>query len=189
MDSFFPVVEEIEEHVTAVESVVYSEDSPASTITHIPLAPARPLRAISTGEKLALSASFVDEKHVSARDVASVKTTKTQFSPPRLTCGLMLWRLRRGISRFINFSTKSKPRTVEPSYSRASFDLRRMARTRQLITSVARVLASKPEVIAAIRKRLLTSDGSAAGDDAEVAVYFGDVQGKTGKDWSISRMN
>jgi len=43
--------------------------------------------------------------------------------------------------------------------------------------SMTRVLATKPEVIAAIRKRLLASDGPAASDDVEVAIfYFGDVQ-------------
>jgi len=38
------------------------------------------------------------------------------------------------------------------------------------------VLATKPEVVAAIRKRLLASDGPTASDDVEVAIYFGDVQ-------------
>jgi magnesium transporter len=67
---------------------------------------------------------------------------------------------------------------VKPSFTRASFDLHRMARTRHLATSVARVLATKPEVVAGIRKRLLVSDGPDASDDAEVAIYFGDVQGE-----------
>ncbi len=66
----------------------------------------------------------------------------------------------------------------KPSFTRASFDLHRMARTRHLATSVARVLATKPEVIAGIRKRLLALDGPDASDDAEVAIYLGDVQGE-----------
>jgi hypothetical protein len=43
---------------------------------------------------------------------------------------------------------------------------------------MARVLATKPEVIVGIRKRLLVSDGPDASDDAEVGIYFGDVQGE-----------
>jgi magnesium transporter len=54
-----------------------------------------------------------------------------------------------------------------------------MARTRRLATSVSRVLATKPEVVAGICKRLLASDGPASSDDAEVAIYFGDIQGET----------
>ncbi len=53
-----------------------------------------------------------------------------------------------------------------------------MARTRHLATSVARVLATKPEVVARIRKRLLASDGPDTSDDGEVATYIGDVQGE-----------
>jgi magnesium transporter len=194
VDSFFPLVEEIEEHVTAIESVVHNEDNPASTITPIPPANTRASRILPAGEtippanawvpppgeKVVTTTSFVNEKHAISKDVASVKTAKAQFSLPRLTCGLMLRRWRRAISRFVNFCMGNKPRSskVKPSFTRASFDLHRMARTRHLATSVARVLATKPEVVAGIRKRLLASDGPDASDDAEVAIYFGDVQGE-----------
>jgi magnesium transporter len=193
VDSFFPLVEEIEEHVTAIESVVHNEDNPASTITPIPLANTRASRILPAGEtvppanawalpaeeKVVTATSFVDEKHAISEDVASVKTVKTQFSLPRMTCGLMLRRWWRAISRFVNFCVRNKPRSkVKPSFTRASFGLHRMARTRHLATSVARVLATKPEVVAGIRKRLLASDGSDNSDDAEVAIYFGDVQGE-----------
>ena len=190
VDSFFPLLKEIEEHVMAIESVVHNEDNPASTITPIPPANTWALRILSARktvppanswarEKVVTATSFVDEKHAIPEDVASVKTVKTQFSLPTLTCGLMLRRWRRAISRFVNYCMRNKSRSkVNPSFSRASFDLHRMARTRHLATSVARVLATKPEVVAGIRKRLLASDGPDASDDAEVAIYFGDVQGE-----------
>ncbi len=171
VDSFFPLVEEIEEHIVAIESVVHDEDNPASTITPISPANTRPLRILPAGEKVVTVTSFVDEKHALSRDVASVKTAMTQFSLPKQTCGLILRRWRRTISHFVNFCM---PRKLYPSFTRASFNLHRMARTRHLATSLARVLATKPEVVARIRKRLLAS----ASDDAEVDIYFGDVQGK-----------
>jgi magnesium transporter len=189
-------VNEIEEHVAAIESVVHNEDNPASTITSIPPAKTRALRilpaaetvppanswaqpALRAGEKVVTATSFVDEKHTFSKDVASVKTAKTHFSLPRLTCGLMLRRWWRAISRFVNLCMRNKPHSkVQPSFFRASFDLHRMARTRHLATSVARVLATKPEVVAGIRKRLLASDDPDTSDDAEVAIYFGDVQGE-----------
>ncbi|KAF8506661.1 hypothetical protein F5888DRAFT_1644324 [Russula emetica] len=190
VDSFFPLVEEIEGHVKAIESVIHNEDNPASTITPVPRANTRALRilpagetiplanawALPAGEKVVTPTSFADEKHAFSKDVASVKTAKTQFSLPRLTCGLMLRRWWRAISRFV-FCMRNKPRSkVKSNLTRASFDLHRMARTRHLATSVARVLGTKPEVVAGIRKRLLASDGPDASDDAEVAIYFGDVQ-------------
>jgi magnesium transporter len=199
VDSFFPLVKEIQELVMAVESVVYNEDNPASTHPTIPLANTRALRippagrvippasawtlqALPSGEKVLSTAVFVDEKHA---DVVSVKTATTQFSLPKLTCGLMLQRWWRSISRFVSFCMRNKPRKFKKRFTQASFDLRGMARTRQLATSVARVLATKPEVVAGIRKRLLASDGLDVNDDVEVAMYFGDVQGEAAKYWSM----
>lgn len=187
----------------AIESVVHNEDNPASTMSPTPLANTRTLRvlpageanawavrALPVGEKVAPATSFVDEKHALSRDVASVKTSMTQFSLPRLTCGLMLRRCRRAVSRFFaSFCMRNKPRKAKPSVTHASFDLHRMARTRRLATSVARVLATKPEVVAGIRKRLLAPDGADSSEDAEVAIYFGDVQGEAAKYRSVERVS
>lgn len=182
VDSFFPFVEEIEKEVIAIESVVYNEDSPGSTVTvpSVSLGRARASRLLTSEDKALPSNSLADEKQLFFRDVASIRTAKTQFSLPRLTFGLMLRRMRRAFLRFVGLfkPSRSKPRSVEPSFSRAYFDLRRMARTRRLVTTVARVLATKPEVVAGIRKRLMTGDRLVAGDDAEVGIYFGDVQGQ-----------
>jgi magnesium transporter len=174
-------VEEIEEHVAAIESIVYDENSPASTIPSTPFEFARALKGLPAEEKA--SSTSADEKQLSVRDVASVKTAKTQFSLPRLTFGLMWRRVRRAFFHFIGLCLRRKSRNVniKPSVTRASIGLHRMARARRLVTSVARVLATKPEVVAGIRKRLLVLDGLAVSDDAEVAIYFGDVQGQLKK--------
>lgn len=61
--------------------------------------------------------------------------------------------------------------------------LRQMARTRRLVTSLGRLLASKSEVVAQIKKRLLktgTLDPSVNAEELEVAMYMGDIQGKFG---------
>jgi magnesium transporter len=59
--------------------------------------------------------------------------------------------------------------------------LRRLARTRRLVTSLTRLLATKSEVVVQIRKRLLTSNSGGNGlrkrEDVDVAIYLGDVQG------------
>lgn len=188
VDSFFPLVEEIGEQVAAIESLVYNEDSPASTITAMPSVESRSLQAPPVTEKVAPSTTIVNEKPVFTRDVASVKTAKTQFSLPRLTCGLMWRRLRRSFVQLISSCMRNKPRRVKPSFTSTALGLHRMARTRRLATSVARVLATKPEVVAGIRKRLLASHGPATSDDAEVAIYFGDVQGETAENQRVWRM-
>ena len=188
VDSFFPLVEEIGEHVAAIESLVYNEDSPASTITAMPSVESRSLQATPVTEKVAPSITNVDEKHVFARDVASVKTAKTQFSLPRLTFGLMWRRLRRAFAQLISSCMRNKPRKVKPSFTRTALGLHRMARTRRLATSVARVLATKPEVVAGIRKRLLASHDPVTSEDAEVAIYFGDVQGETAENQRVYLM-
>jgi magnesium transporter len=194
VDSFFPLVKEIEEHAIAIESVVHNEDNPASTTTPIPPTNPQTSRILPAGktiplnnalapralpaEKVVTAFSAIDEKHAFSKDVASIKTATTHFSLPRLTCGLILRRWGRAISRFFRFCMRNKPRQVESGFTRrGSFDLHLMARTRHLATSVARVLATKPEVVAGIRKRLLASDPDAS-DDAEVAIYIGDVQGE-----------
>lgn len=67
-------------------------------------------------------------------------------------------------------------RGVSPRYAL----LIRMARTRKLVTALTRLLASKNEVVTAIRKRLIGSGSVKEGkmeENAEVAMYLGDVQG------------
>jgi len=57
-----------------------------------------------------------------------------------------------------------------------------MARARRLVTSLSRLLATKSEVVAQLRKRLMSTQSgpsslsSGAGDGMEVAIYLGDVQ-------------
>jgi magnesium transporter len=178
VDSFFPFVEEIGKEVMLIESVVYNEDSPGSIVTvpSISSARARASRLLTSEEKAVPPNSVTDDKHPFFRDVVSIETTKTQFSLSRLTFCLML---RRSFFYFFGFFKPSRIKScnVKPSVSHASSDLRRIARTRQLVTSLVRVLATKPEVVAGIRKRLMTADHLIAGDDAEVGMYFGDIQG------------
>ncbi|KIK28576.1 hypothetical protein PISMIDRAFT_38407, partial [Pisolithus microcarpus 441] len=54
--------------------------------------------------------------------------------------------------------------------------LRRIARTRRLVTSLTRLLASKSEVVSRISKRYLNGTAVVQSDDVEIAMYMGDVQ-------------
>ena len=167
-------MEEIGKEVTIIESVVYNEDSPGSIVTVPSISLARASRLYNSEEKPEKVLSL-DEK---LRDVASIRTTKTQFSLPQSTFGLTL---RRALFCFIGLFKPSRRKlhhVKKLNVNSASSDLRRIARTRRLVTSLVRALATKPEVVAGIHKRLTTADRLIAGDDVEVGMYFGDIQGR-----------
>lgn len=108
-------------------------------------------------------------------------SVRTRFSLPRPTLLLFFRRLKRALTsiRISVTVTVEHTTAANPTY----ITLRRMARTRRLVTSLARLLATKSEVVAQIRKRLLSSNPSGLGngagkdDDTEVAIHMGDVQG------------
>lgn len=60
-------------------------------------------------------------------------------------------------------------------------NVHRMARARRLVTSLTRFLHMKSEVVAQIKKRLLKTGefglGNGTGDDQDVFMYMGDIQG------------
>ena len=86
------------------------------------------------------------------------------------------WKRMRRIWR-----SKEKERAVSAS----STTLLRMAATRRIVTSLGRLLASKGDVIAQIRKRMRMASPEAASAglgpgeiDGEIAIYMGDIQGE-----------
>ena len=61
--------------------------------------------------------------------------------------------------------------------------LRRMVRTRKLVTALGRLLGTKSDVVTQIRKRLMRSALEEHTSEAlEVAIYMGDVQGQRLRD-------
>lgn len=181
-------MEEVEKEVIEVEDLVFSggfdrpqptKIEPQSSITKLPpkLDQAEVEEKHNPTEKLV---NYVGEKYHPSHNI---DTVKTRFSLPRPTITLFFRRLKRTMSSFsASISvTVEVQRTADNS---TATTLRRMARTRRLVTSLTRLLATKSEVVAQIRKRLLTSNHSGLGngagkdDDMEVAIYMGDVQGR-----------
>jgi magnesium transporter len=124
----------------------------------------------------------VDEK--SQPPSSPMDAVRTRFSLPRLTISLFLRRLKRAVLS-ISISLSISVETRRTARSSTAPMLRRMARTRRLVTSLARLLATKSDVIAQIRKRLLTTGQSGLGNgagkdgDIEVVIHMGDVQGES----------
>lgn len=82
----------------------------------------------------------------------------------------------RRLKRFIQSLWRRKDvKNLEMPTMTTNRSLLRMARTRRLVTSLGRLLASKSEVMTQIRKRLLSERGIGTSDDVEVAMYMGQV--------------
>ncbi|GLB36116.1 putative corA-like Mg2+ transporter protein [Lyophyllum shimeji] len=181
VDSFFPVLEEIGREVAAIEDLALTAGGgvpqPGATQLAVPSA-----RAPAEGKTSMPSIDIVEnEKHFSAEKHGVTPSTdhvKPRFSSPQLTFPLALRRLRRFASKkwrsFAVMNELHPPRATHTT-------LRRMAKTRKLVTSLTRLLATKSEVVMQIKKRLLTSahaslpNGSNSDDDRDVATYLGDV--------------
>lgn len=110
------------------------------------------------------------------------KSPRPRFVTPSLTVSLVFHRMERSISN----AWKSWGTKVEPPPTPSQLTLRRMGSTRKLVTSLVRLLTTKPDVLAAFRKRLMRvaalksqSMTGQSSDELEVAIYSGDVQGQS----------
>ncbi|KAJ4486063.1 hypothetical protein J3R30DRAFT_3281636 [Lentinula aciculospora] len=170
VDSFFPFTDEIEKEVMAMEQLVYPSDNTAATFD----IPAKsnnivPEKVFSEEEPL----PALSEKNLLKFESSSTGT-RTHFALPRPPLPL----LYRRFLRYIRYFWRPTPSNEKSAPSPTMITLRRMARTRRLVTSLTRLLATKSDVVAQIRKRLLTGsgNGNASNSEEEVAMYMGDVQ-------------
>jgi magnesium transporter len=196
VDSFFPFVQEIEKEVMDIERIVFSDGGFwGGGANAIP--PNSP--QTSSNETLAES----EKTALGEKPIANGK------EKPDLECGKhstgrsallkihsLASRLRRTLpaippimrpfmhlARSPSSPTPDLPKAEEEGSSTYSM-LLRMARTRRLVTSLTRLLMTKSDVIAQIRKRLMTASvydrqtKPEKKDDLEVAIYMGDVEGE-----------
>ncbi|KAF7306896.1 hypothetical protein MIND_00482100 [Mycena indigotica] len=158
VDSFFPFLANgLEKEVMLIENIVFSA-------TDFPAVTSEP----SHSEK-----SEVSEKNpplVELDEKSLARLERIHLHPHRSS---LMVNLRFPNLRWRWWSRPPKSR-IKPNTS----TLHRMARVRRLVTSLARLLSAKGEVVAQLRKRLLTPPhgGSPTSESIEVAIYFGDVQ-------------
>lgn len=180
VDAFFPFLEEVEKEVVDIEDIVYSGGEPA----RLPVGKKAEL-AFSDVTLTAVPAE-ADEKPQGVEKFESTveeklrTPTETTFAI-RPTISVFFSRLS-GVLRGSRTAPSRTTVETKPPTSTSS-TLHRMARTRRLVTSLTRLLATKSEVVMQIRKRLMSGshpglgNGSEKSDDGEVAMYMGDVQG------------
>ncbi|KII93749.1 hypothetical protein PLICRDRAFT_403555 [Plicaturopsis crispa FD-325 SS-3] len=185
VDSFVPYLDEIEKEVANVENIVFSGDPDGDSENTHDSATLRTTATVSSGRERQEGAD--DEKHSLYSEKADPAATKvsdviTHFSLPSPVSPLLFRRLKRvGYSTWTSISSAMRIH-FEPRSTATPVTLRRMARARRLVTSLTRLLATKSEVVTRIQKRLLTTseyglgNGAAKNEDAEVAIYMGDIQ-------------
>jgi magnesium transporter len=172
VDSFFPLLKEIEKEVVAIDDMVFIDSDlvpPIQVENHCEVANSVISEKVDTTQDL----QFPEK---SAAHTGPV----TPFSSPRLTVPMVFRQFMRTANRIWKLIAAA---FIGLQPTATQFTLRRIARTRKLVTLLTRLLATKSEVIAQIRKRLLTSSQSGLGngtnrdEDVEVSIYLGDVQG------------
>ena len=186
MDAFFPFLAEIEKEVMDIERLVYIgdevHDSPATISYSEYSSSASSTLKPESGVISQISVEGQEKKRNSMGSFSTDGSVRAHFAPQRLTVRLMLRRVRRYIAAQWD---KSWTRALETRVSPRTMTLRRIAKTRKLVTLLGRLLTSKADVVAQIRKRLLQSGGPALAnggtkdEELEVAIYMGDVQGRS----------
>lgn len=180
VDSFFPFLEDIEKEVAAIESLVFT----TNIIGSLPDVPSLSessssvtVVAPTSKSQKSLLMSPLKIKHEDTIHSAGAKTHFSLPQRPRHT-----WRAIGSYFRGLRDMVRSRfARPPASAPSKTNTTVRRMARTRRLVTSLTRVLAAKSEVVTQLKKRLLNTGesglGEGMGDDQDVFMYMGDVQG------------
>jgi magnesium transporter len=152
----------------AIDHIVYNLNSgldpsdavPSADLVKLP--PTDLIPPTKVGESL-ISPNNV-EKYPLPHFVSSPLTIRPLFRRARRHIWRQLW---------------EKP-DIPPSATQLT--LRRMVRTRRLVTALGRLLGTKSDVVTQIRKRLMRSAQGDTGEALEVAIYMGDVQGRRFRD-------
>ncbi|KAJ2920356.1 hypothetical protein MD484_g193, partial [Candolleomyces efflorescens] len=188
VDAFFPVLNEIEKEVMNIDRLVYideEEEDSASTLNGQEQSSNTSLSTVKADSDADLNKSkptpSPDEKSTleRANTLDDNLSIRPHFKPPPPTLRLLFRHARRSVARVWNRLWEKKPEVRVNPRTRT---LRRMAKTRKLVTLLGRLLASKADVVTQIRKRLLQQSGHASlgnggtkGEELEVAIYMGDI--------------
>lgn len=175
VDSFFPVLNEIEKEVTAIDYLVYN----IGNLDPI----ASPAPSLNSDDTLLNRQTSGEQRRIPIKQGSDTFYTpaeklrdayRPRFVSPRLSPRLLSRRLKRHIS----YAWNALWVRAEPPPSERQETLRRMARTRKQVTVLGRLLATKADVVTHIRKRLSKAGSEMPGsDELEVAIYMGDVEG------------
>ena len=165
VDGFFPVLNEIEKEVERVEELVTGLDE-QNDAEHLAIdSPEGGSSEVTLKSDTVTSGASPDaeKKDEILQEKDSIKPTKTHRRRRRRR----MWHHIRRVFVWCWQRIRRKKPSENSILARDLRRLRRMTATRRLVTTLGRLLSSKYEVVAQVRKRL-------AGQ--EVSIYMGDVQ-------------
>jgi magnesium transporter len=180
VDSFFPFLEEVEREVVGIEEFVFSEsrETASRLISRITANPVKSAFDVDQVQVINEKTLPGEKEEGATRVLPRPWTTRLL-----LAASVVIHWLRRLKISLRRISASGPSSDADLNSAAITSPLRRMARTRRLVTSLGRLLATKSEVITQLRKRLLSSTQSGLGswgekgDEVDVAIYMGDVQG------------
>lgn len=177
VDSFFPFLEDIEKEASAIDHIVYSGETDLSMPSGPPVELVRSITSdfipfLKQQESPLSQRTLIKEKYSPAEKLRN--SYRPHFASPRLNIRLFFRRAKRRVTNAWTLLW-ARPETAP---SGTQLTLRRMARTRKLVTVLGRLLATKSDVVMQIQKRLAraAAEGHST-EEFEVAIYMGDVQG------------
>lgn len=148
----------------AIDSIVYNHNSEFNPSDAIPSVDLVKLPQTDLVPPTKVKESLISEKYPLPHLV----------SPP-LTIRLLLRRAQCQVAN--TWGQYWKKPNISPGATQLT--LRRMVRTRKLVTGLGRLLGTKSDVVTQIRKRLTRSaQGEHTSEALEIAIYMGDVQGQ-----------
>ncbi|KAL5519085.1 hypothetical protein ACEPAH_768 [Sanghuangporus vaninii] len=184
VDSFFPILSSIDKEIKEVDSLVLNEPRQSTMSANTSSAQAVDMSELSTDDDEKRSS---DHLNISLDEKRSGTIQKTSYWYMNIRVPEPLFLLHR-IKRFILKIVKRRRVNQNDESTESMTDtlktLLRIAAMRRIVTSLGRLLGTKGEVIAQIRKRLILASvgtnsvnlGLGAVLDGEVAIYMGDIQ-------------
>lgn len=182
VDSFFPFLAQIDKEVDQIEKVLYSDPEVPEDVTK-----ATPTKPKPSSDSISDS---IDEKgddsSTSAKDekppmISRHRVKTAKFRAPPLPVSLHIRRAKRFLkSLFSNTSTAAGAGEpwAEQQVDPATRTVYKMAKIRRLVTTLARLLSTKADLIGQIRKRLVTRGEWSLDSDPELYIHMGDILGQ-----------
>ena len=195
VDSFFPFVAQIDKEVDEIEKFLCSDPDGSDGTPKVTPAEPKPSSASVldvVDEKSDSAPNAVDEKKDDVsmstydekpplspvKSQQQVKTTVFRASP--VPVSLYIRRARRFLKSKL-FKTPARTGVGEPWMSQklspTTRTVHRMVKIRRLMTSLARLLSTKADLIRQIRKRLVTKGEWSLDSDPELYIHLGDILG------------
>jgi magnesium transporter len=175
---------QIDKEVDQIERALFSGPDVSEDVAKS--VPAKPKLSIDSASSpidekgVEISTSVCDEESLYlAKPQQRVKTAKFQASP--LPVSVYIRRARRFIKSLFSKSS-AVPGVGEPWTTQrvnpATRTVYKMAKMRRLVTSLARLLSTKADLIGQIRKRLVTRGEWSLDSDRELYIHMGDILGQ-----------